>query len=196
MRKYKNRPKRGRYLKKILIKSLLYREYITNKLSSHKIAKKYNCSKNTILKYLKQYDIPWRDKSKSQIGKIVSLETRKNQSLAQIGKISPFKGIKNRYTPQVLKKITEANIRNARKGKDHHNWINGISKTGYPHYFNDELKSKIRLRDNFICQNCEIDEGSHYRGQRQINLTVHHIDYNKENCEENNLITLCFKCNI
>ena len=26
-------------------------------------------------------------------------------------------------------------------------------------------------------------------------LTVHHIDYDKENCKENNLITLCKQCN-
>ena len=27
-------------------------------------------------------------------------------------------------------------------------------------------------------------------------LDVHHIDYNKENCKENNLITLCKQCNL
>ena len=27
-------------------------------------------------------------------------------------------------------------------------------------------------------------------------LIVHHIDYNKKNCNENNLITLCLWCNI
>jgi len=26
-------------------------------------------------------------------------------------------------------------------------------------------------------------------------LTIHHIDYNKQNCKENNLITLCGSCN-
>ena len=25
--------------------------------------------------------------------------------------------------------------------------------------------------------------------------SVHHIDYNKQNCKENNLITLCLQCN-
>ena len=28
------------------------------------------------------------------------------------------------------------------------------------------------------------------------NLSVHHIDYNKQNCNENNLITLCLKCHL
>ena len=27
-------------------------------------------------------------------------------------------------------------------------------------------------------------------------LTVHHVDYNKENCYKENLITLCMSCNI
>ena len=28
------------------------------------------------------------------------------------------------------------------------------------------------------------------------NLSVHHIDYNKKNCKEANLITVCQQCNI
>jgi hypothetical protein len=27
-------------------------------------------------------------------------------------------------------------------------------------------------------------------------IEVHHIEYDRENCKENNLITLCHKCNI
>lgn len=52
----------------------------------------------------------------------------------------------------------------------------------YPRVFNKKLK--IKIRDNNKCQLCGSEE----------NLEVHHIDYIKKNCDENNLITLCRKC--
>ena len=60
----------------------------------------------------------------------------------------------------------------------------------YPPEFNVKLKAKIRKRDNYTCQLCntQFDKRSSY-------LNVHHIDYNKMNCEEWNLITLCHQCN-
>ncbi len=61
--------------------------------------------------------------------------------------------------------------------------------------FNSQLKLKIRERDNYICQKCNITEEEHIIVYGKI-LGIHHIDYDKENCEENNLITLCNECNI
>ena len=49
--------------------------------------------------------------------------------------------------------------------------------------WNKPLKVSIRKRDNYTCQIC-FNEG----------LIVHHIDYNKQNCDPNNLITVCRKC--
>lgn len=50
--------------------------------------------------------------------------------------------------------------------------------------FTDELKTKIRLRDKYICQSCD----------KKRSTCVHHIDYNKLNNTENNLIVLCRVC--
>jgi 5-methylcytosine-specific restriction endonuclease McrA len=64
----------------------------------------------------------------------------------------------------------------------------------YPAKFSYYLKKQIKIRDNHKCQLCKIEEikfkQNHIKG-----LEVHHIDYNKENCKENNLITLCGSCN-
>jgi hypothetical protein len=68
-------------------------------------------------------------------------------------------------------------------GKKSPGWRGGISRFPYSYEFNDILKQKIRERDNYTCQLC-ILSGSH----------VHHIDYNKENNHETNLITLCSVC--
>lgn len=54
----------------------------------------------------------------------------------------------------------------------------------YPKIFDNKLKEKIKNKNNNCCQLCENKE----------NLHIHHIDYNKQNCNEENLTTLCQKC--
>ena len=65
------------------------------------------------------------------------------------------------------------------------NWKGGISNEPYPFEFNKELKEKIKKRDDYTCQLCRSKKYLH----------IHHIDYNKQNCVEYNLVTLCRKCN-
>jgi len=60
--------------------------------------------------------------------------------------------------------------------------------------FNDKLKEFIRKRDNYNCQNYDMTEEENIIVYGEI-LTVHHIDYNKQNCNEENLITVCHACN-
>ena len=68
------------------------------------------------------------------------------------------------------------------------NWLGGSSFDPYSFEFTKRLKNKIKERDGNECKNpfclkvCKI-------------LTIHHIDYNKQNCDPNNLITLCNSCN-
>lgn len=69
------------------------------------------------------------------------------------------------------------------KNEKNPNWQNGLSRLPYSIEWTNELKESIRIRDNHICQKC-------FKFGKQ----VHHIDYNKQNCKEDNLITLCRKC--
>ena len=80
-------------------------------------------------------------------------------------------------------------------GENHPNWKGGISENPYPKEFNTELKLKIRTRDNFICCLCEKTEREEYEELNRA-LCVNHIDFNKQNCKEENLNTLCLRCNI
>jgi len=75
------------------------------------------------------------------------------------------------------------------------NWLGGVSNLPYAFEFNGILKESIRYRDSYICQNCGMTEEEHLISLG-YNLVIHHIDYNKQNCEEDNLITLCNQCNI
>ena len=72
----------------------------------------------------------------------------------------------------------------SKRGKNNWNWKGGIGKEPYPFNFNEELKELIRKRDGYICQLCN-----------NYGKDVHHIDYDKKNCNPTNLICLCNKCN-
>lgn len=73
------------------------------------------------------------------------------------------------------------------------NWQDGASFLPYSKDFSEELKEEIRNRDNHKCQLCHIQENAHLLSYN-LKLLIHHIDYNKQNCLEENLITLCFSC--
>ena len=75
-------------------------------------------------------------------------------------------------------------------GEKHWNWKGGISCEPYCDVWADkEYKESIKERDGYMCLNpcCNYKNPS--------DLTIHHIDYNKKNCEPYNLITLCRSCN-
>jgi len=82
----------------------------------------------------------------------------------------------------------------SRKGELHWNWLDG-NKYGYTIEFSEELKSKIRKRDNYTCQVCGMTEEEHITVYGYV-LLIHHIDYNKKNCEEGNLISVCSSCHM
>ena len=82
----------------------------------------------------------------------------------------------------------------AKKGKLHPNYKDGKSFEPYSSSFTEELKEKIRKRDNYTCQNCSITEEEHIIVFGNV-LTVHHIDYDKKNSKEDNLVSVCCSCN-
>lgn len=93
---------------------------------------------------------------------------------------------------ETLEKLSKTWFKKGQFSKENHwNWRGGISFEPYSYLFNQQLKDKIRVRDNFKCQLCSIPELECDR-----RLDVHHIDYDKKNLNENNLISLCKKCHM
>lgn len=76
-----------------------------------------------------------------------------------------------------------------RFGPGNPNWKGGISKEPYCQEWTCDLKEYIKFRDNYKCQN------PFCKGNCGI-LCVHHIDYNKKSCIEENLITVGRICNL
>jgi 5-methylcytosine-specific restriction endonuclease McrA len=76
---------------------------------------------------------------------------------------------------------------NSREGNG--NWLGGMSREPYALIWGSRLfKGTIRERDGHACQNPECKKTCNV-------LTIHHIDYDKKNCDPKNLITLCRACN-
>lgn len=59
----------------------------------------------------------------------------------------------------------------------------------YPPEWTDELKEQIRERDGNICQICALEWPNDSE-----RFSVHHIDGNKANCADDNLVTICKGC--
>jgi hypothetical protein len=100
-----------------------------------------------------------------------SLETRRKKSEVGKGEKNPMFG---------------------KTGEKHPNWQGGISNEPYTYDFK-RISKKIRKRDNHTCQLC--NEQILQQTKKKF-LTAHHIDYNKKNNDDRNLITLCNLCNI
>lgn len=131
-----------------------------------------------------------------RIGRIHSKESKERMSKTKTGvstkqpcwteeRKKKFSITKTGYkaSDETKKKMSDVRI-----GEKNHNWQDGKSFEPYSIEFNDQLKRKIRKRDNNQCQNPNCWNTSK-------RLCIHHIDYNKSNCLEDNLITLCTSCN-
>jgi len=67
-------------------------------------------------------------------------------------------------------------------------WRGGKSFERYCSLWKDrDFKEYIKWRDGYICNNAGCTKNT--------DLVIHHVDYNKKNCELSNLITLCRACN-
>lgn len=83
-------------------------------------------------------------------------------------------------------KETRERFAKSKRGDKNPNWQGGISFEPYSPGFNEKLKQTIRGRDNYTCQMPEC--GIRENGRKH---SVHHIDYNKNNNNAKNLITIC-----
>lgn len=110
--------------------------------------------------------------AKAQTGKTPSSETRMKMSIANMGR------------------IVSLEVRAKMSGKNNPSWRGGVSFEPYCKVFNNKEWREIiydRDKDKF-CWN-PLCTG---RGSKE---TLHHIDYNKKECNPVNIIKICNSCN-
>ena len=103
-----------------------------------------------------------------------------NAAYGRFGKDSWTYGTKR--TDECCQRLSELKLKLFQEKKESGEWI-PAENSPYPEEWTEELKTNIRKRDLFVCQLC----GLHGHD-------VHHINYDKEDCREDNLITLCRSC--
>lgn len=89
---------------------------------------------------------------------------------------------------------TKKKMSKSRRGEKHFNWQGGKTFGDYSFNWTDTLRESIRQRDNHVCQLCGIHEDE--LDGFYMKLDIHHIDYIKNNCNPNNLISLCRSCHV
>lgn len=173
-----------------------------NKYYNHKC--KCECGNMIEIKsYHKYYGIPeyisghnWKNKKHTE-------ETKKKMSISGgkhlKGKQSTFKNKKHAMEAKLKNSISHKGKKHTeeakglmsiqKSGKNNPRWKGGISCEPYCfEWASKEFKDLIKERDRNKCLN-PVCFGNIYR------LNIHHVDYNKKNCEPRNLITLCTSCN-
>ena len=81
------------------------------------------------------------------------------------------------------KGIVKASAGSFKAGKLNPCW-NGGGRLKYAEGFTLKLRKRIKIRDNYTCQDCE----------NKNNLVVHHKEFQKDNHNPDKLITLCSSC--
>jgi len=149
-----------------------------------------------------------RQKAKEQFKNGFPIETRKKLSIRLSGTGNPMynKNHSKETKTKIGKKSRgriwpiESRLRMSKKQKEnvkkgiHNFWKGGISNSPYSEDWNGILRELIRQRDSYTCQLC----GTHQNELVSFlkKLDVHHIDYDKQNCDFDNLITLCRGCHV
>lgn len=159
-------------------------------------------SKETLKKFSKAQKKVWQN---PEYRKHMS-EVHKGQPAFWKGKHLPKEAIQKmvelrkkrgnyKWTPEQKKKLKEIWEKDfeyrkrqtlSHSGERSSAWRGGLSQKPYSPDWTRRLQRLIRERDHYTCQVCGKKD--------KKRLSVHHIDYNKKNCDLNNLITLCPSC--
>ncbi len=133
------------------------------------------------------------------IGRHMSAAARAKMSAAKRGPNHPNYGkhltdeqkakIRARLVGRTLPRDVAEKISAANTGAGHWNWQGGKSHEPYADDWTPALRARIRTRDGNVCRLC----GARAVDERQ-GLDVHHIDYDKMNSSEENLVSLCKSC--
>lgn len=129
-------------------------------------------------------DNPAYGKKRSKETNAKSVETRRNN-----GKPWHSEEAKEKYSVATKKYYKEHP--GIQSGESNPNWRGGISNEPYPFEFSEDLKEYVRERDGYTCQLC-----GRTTKENGMQLCVHHIDFDKSNCDLKNLLSLCIGCNV
>jgi hypothetical protein len=129
------------------------------------------------------------DNTAKQLESSVQLQLKQNgiNNLKHLGAENGF--FNKKHNEETKEKIRNSKYHTNLCGEKNPNWHGGKYYEEYSFAFNNKLKNKIRNKYNGICLFCGRKKAS-----LGYSLCIHHIDYNKKNCNEENLVPLCRWC--
>jgi len=126
----------------------------------------------------KKFSVEWLENMrKARLGTKLTEETKRKIGMAHTGQKNGFYGKRHSEAARMIMSLLKT-------GERHPAWNGGSSFLPYSPEFGKRIKKYIKMRDGYACQICG-------KGNR---LSVHHIDYDKLNTDEYNLISLCQSC--
>ena len=161
---------------------------------ARQIACAYGCAHSMIYRALDRQGAEMRDPNSSrlklndeealEIGKIYDVGLRTTTELAEAYGVNHVTICNTLERVGISRRTRSETLRGERNGR----WEGGKSFELYPEEF-WEKREAIRERDGRVCQIC----GAH-ESQLDRRLDVHHIDGDKQNNDDHNLISLCREC--
>lgn len=118
------------------------------------------------------------------------VEKQRNARTYRRGEDSPIYG--THPSEETRKKESESHT--GKTGELASNWQGGKSFELYPSEWTETLREAARRRDNYVCQECGKTQEEELK-ELGRKLSVHHLDYDKKNCNSDNLLTACTSCN-
>jgi hypothetical protein len=130
---------------------------------------------------------------RSEYRKKLTVDTNKRKG-KWVGKNNPFYGKRGVENPAYKKEVRDK-ISLSKMGNKNPAWIDGKSHEPYCDvFFDKEFRTMVLNRDKHVCQNCGVTRLLSLKVFDQ-NLAIHHINYDKKDCDLFNLITVCSSCN-
>lgn len=190
-------------MKPYLDKDWLFTEYIVKGKSTIKIALENGCTDANILRVMKRFSIPRKDRTWSEEEIEILLDAAGNHTFIEVSKLldktyeavrikASQLGIKSAYKPGIRDNKTRQKISASLQGISGDEWdgfketTNKLIRKSIPY---QEWRKAVFARDNYTCQHC---------GIRGVYLHADHIkrfaDYPELRLELTNGRTLCADC--
>jgi len=195
-------------MKKYLNKDWLFAEYVIKGKSTITIARENGCTDTNILRVMRRFNIPRRNRNWTQVEDMVIQEFAKDHTLIEIAEMidktyeavrirASKLGVKSAYKPGIRDVTTRRKISASLQGIPSEAW-NGFKETENSlirkSVAYQEWRKTVFDRDDYTCQACQARSGL----GRKVYLHADHIKqfalYPDLRLDINNGRTLCVDC--